>query len=205
MILPLWLLMTVTSGCDQNDERLTRMATQTVESQREQNKQTHESNQKLIETTREVTKQGRELAEAAKSLVEKDAEARKEIIVAHREMRGELHVERTSVDQQRQSLEDERRSIADQRVTEPIIAEAIKAAAIWIAALLPIGLAGYVLYIVNRSTGDQAAVNELLVLDLTSDQPKLVPPNRANPRIEHSRSHIALPSPGLDDSAPPPF
>lgn len=204
MILILWL-MTVTSGCDQSDERLTRMATQTVESQREQNKQTHESNQKLIETTREVTKQGRELAEAAKDLVAKDAEARKEIIVAHREMRGELHVERIAVDQHRQALEDERRSIAEDRVTEPIVAEAIKAVALWIAALLPVGLAGYVLYSVNRGTDDQAAVNELLVLDLTSDQPKLVPPGRVNPRIEHSRSRVALPAPEFDDSDPPPF
>ena len=103
-IMSLWLLMT-TTGCVPSDGHVARMATQTVESQREQSKQAHESNQKLIETTREVTKQGRELAEAAKSLVEKDAEARRELIVAHREMRGELHVERATIDQQRQVLE----------------------------------------------------------------------------------------------------
>lgn len=196
-----WLLLT-TSGC-QNDERLTKLASQTVQSQQEQNQRAHESNQKLIETTREVTKQGRELAEAAKSLVEKDAEARKEIIVAHREMRGELHAERASVDQQRQSLEDERRMIAEQRVNEPIIAEAIRAAALWIVALLPVGLAGYVLYSVNRSTEDQAAVNEVLVLDLTSEEPRLSPPSRPSPRIGRTTPLAALPAPGTDDCESP--
>lgn len=198
--LPLAILLMIT-GC-QGDERLAQLAKQTVQSQREQNQSMHESNQKLLETTREVTQQGRELAEAAERLVEKDAEARKELIVAHREMRGELHVEQTSVDQQRQTLEDERRAIAAQRVTEPLIAEAIRAAALWVAALLPVGLAGYVLYSVNHSTGDQAAVNELLVLDLTSDRPKLAPPKPA--QIGHIGSRAALPPPGVEDSDSPP-
>lgn len=196
-----WLLLTL-SGCH-NDERLAQIATQTVQSQREQNQRTHESNQKLLETTREVTKQGREFAEAAKTLVEKDAEARREIIVAHREMRGELHVERTGIDQQRQALEDERRTIAEQRVTEPIIAEAIRAAALWIAALLPVGLAGYVLHSVNRSTDDQAAVNEVLVLDLNSEHPRLLPSRQTSPQIGHARPQPALPAPGPDDSNVP--
>lgn len=200
MVLPLAILL-LTTGC-QGDERLAQLAKQTVQSQREQNQSMHESNQKLLETTREVTQQGRKLAETAEKLVEKDAEARKELIVAHREMRGELHVERTSVDQQRQILEDERRAIAAQRVTEPVIAEAIRTAALWIAALLPVGLAGYVLYSVNRSTSDHAAVNELLVLDLTSDQPKLA--RLASPQIGHMGSGAALPPPEVEGSVPPP-
>ena len=202
VILLVWLLLT-TTGC-QSDERLAKLAAQSVQTQHEQNQKAHESNQKLLETTREVTQQGRELAEAAKCLVEKDAEARKEIIVAHREMRGELHLERTGVDQQRQALEDERRTIAEQRVTDPIIAEAIRAGALWIAALLPLGLAGYVLFSVNRSSDDQAAVNELLVIDLMSEQPKVIPHGPVSPQIGHKGSPIALPAPGQDEPPPAP-
>lgn len=182
---------------------MAQMAARTVETQHEQNKMMHESNQKLIETTREVTQQGRELAEAAERLVAEDAQARKELVVAHREMRGELHAERVSVDQQRGRLEDERRDIAAQRVRDPIVAEAIQSVGLCLVALLPVCLAGYVLYSVNRSTDDQAAVSELLVLDLSSEHPRLLP-GAPRPGIEGPRSR-ALPAPAPGDVLPPPF
>lgn len=201
--IPLLLAMLhlASPGC-QSDERLVEMATRSVETQRAQNQMMHESNKALVETTREVTQQGRELAVAAEKLVEQDARARQDLILAHREMRGELHAERVGVDQQRAELEGERRAIASQRVTEPIIAEAIQAAALWIAALLPVCLAGYVLYSTNRGSTDQAAVQELLVLDITSDQPKLLPGEPWRPMLprEAEAGRAALPSPGDDPS-----
>lgn len=198
MILPGLIMAT---GCD-NDERLERMARETVQSQREQNRMIAEHNNRLIDQSKEVVQHGRELAKTAEQLVEKDAEARREMIVAHKEMRTELHEERVSVDQQRENLDEERQAIARQRVMQPILAEAIKAVGLWLACLLPVGLAGYLFYTVNRDTEDQAVLNEMLVLDLTADEPRLVPSRPGMRKIGEGESHPALPDPEPSDDLP---
>lgn len=196
-----WLMilpgMILTAGCG-NDERLEQMARETVASQREQNRMMHQQNQKLIETTTEVTRQGRALAEASKELVAQGAQARRELVAAHQEMRSELHAERLGVDRQRQDLEQERRAVARQRVLQPIIAESIKAIGLWLACLLPVGLAGYVLYSVNRCTDDQVTLNEMIVVDLTSDRPDLIPFRRDVRKLDRPGSAPSLPDPRQD-------
>ena len=86
-------------------------------------------------------------------------------------------------------MENERRSIATQRHRDPIIAQAINAFGLTLACLAPLALAAYVIFLLNRSGDNNEALNELLVMEMTADQPKLLataPPSIA--AIEHKPS-----------------
>jgi len=100
-----------------------------------------------------------------------------------------LHSERASIDRQREELEQERRNIAAQRHRDPVIAQAIGAVGLTLACLLPLLLAGYVIHAVNRNGDDNAALGELLVLEMTAEQPLLLP-NSPRPvaALEHTLS-----------------
>jgi type VI protein secretion system component VasF len=69
------------------------------------------------------------------------------------------------LDDQRQSIEVERQSLAAARQREPIVAEAIGAAALLLAALLPLLLAAYALRQLKAGSTDEA-VKEVLVREL---------------------------------------
>jgi hypothetical protein len=151
------------TGCGETpDDRLSRMAEESVATQARQNER--------------MAEQSQEVAEASKRLVASDAEARREMIVAQKELQQGLEDERASLDRQREDLEGERRDIAQQRRTDPIIAETIGAIGLILACLLPLLLAAYVLRTLGRSIEGDAAVSELLIEELASDRPRLLPP-----------------------------
>jgi hypothetical protein len=174
-------LMVLLSGCDQ-DERVVRVATEAADRQAEQN-------QELVRLNREV-------AEGTRRLVEADAEARQELALLQRG----LQEEQAQIGQQRDQLEQERQQIARQRHRDPLVAKSISSVGLTIACLLPLGIAALLIWRLRDATEDDAALSQLLVEELASDQPRLLPP--PSPRTpEPDRLHLS----GESSDTDPPF
>ena len=175
MMLIMTLLLLATGCSDSRDERYRQLAQQSLRQQSEQNNR--------------LAEQSQQIAEASKHLVSNDSQARKEMIAAHATLQKELHTERASVDRQLSELESERRAISKQRGRDPIIAQAIGAVGLTLACLLPLLLAGYVIYSLNQSSDDSDALSEMLVMEITADKPKLLPMvPRSVTAIQHKQS-----------------
>ena len=151
-------LMLTVIGCDEEEnKRLAEMAERHLERQAEQNRQ--------------VTELQREVAEGSRRLVEADAQARQEMVALQREVQAE----RTEVGRQRDLLEGERRDLAAKRRLDPVIAAAITNIGLLLACLLPLVLCWYLLGRRVEPADDQA-VAEVLLEDLVTDRPLLLPP-----------------------------
>ena len=175
-MLTMTLLLAV--GCaDSGDERFRQLAQQALYEQSEQNKR--------------LAEQSKQIAEASRRLVEGDAAARKDLLEAQKQLTSELHTERASLDRQREEMEQKRRDIAAQRHRDPIVAQTISVVGLTLACLLPLLLAGYVVYSLNRSNDDNNALSELLIMEMTADQPLLLPSSLTTvAAIEHTRSSL---------------
>lgn len=150
-------LMLTAIGCDEEEnKRLAEMAERHLERQAEQNRQ--------------VTELQREVAEGSRRLVEADAQARQEMVALQREVQAE----RSEVGRQRDLLEGERRDLAAKRRLDPIVAAAITNIGLLLACLLPLVLCWYLLQRRVEPADDQA-VAEVLLEDLVSDRPLLLP------------------------------
>ena len=144
------------AGCDSRDDRLVRLAVDSSKQQADQNRQMAALQQ--------------EVAAGARSLVAADAKSREELIHLQRA----LETEQSEIGRQRDRLETERREIASQRRTDPIVAAAITNVGLVLACLLPLVLCWYLLRRDPDGDADQA-VCELLVEELTSSEPLLLP------------------------------
>ena len=177
-IVPTLLLLTVI-GCsdtpDMRDQRLAEFAEQAVKEQARQNDRMADQSQAVVE-------ESHQLAETAKELVEHDAEARRELIAAQQELTSQLNDQQATVDAGRGQLEQDRREIAEQRHRDPIVATAIQNTGLVIACLLPLIVAVYVIRQMQSQEPDHAAVAEMLVLEVTSDEPRLLPGPQLRPR-----------------------
>lgn len=153
----LLVLVATTTGCEDESERLARMAEEHARRQAAQSQQ-------MAELQREV-------AQGAKELVEADARAREEIISLQRDIQSES----AEVGQQRDQLEEDRRNLAAQRRTDPIVAATIMQVGMVLACILPLIVCWYLL---RRSPceADDAAITEVLIEKLTADRPMLLPP-----------------------------
>lgn len=151
-------LMLTVIGCDEEEnKRLAEMAERHLERQ--------------VEQSRQVTELQREVAEGSRRLVEADAQARQEMVALQREVQAE----RTEVGRQRDVLEGERRDLAAKRRLDPIIAAAITNIGLLLACLLPLVLCWYLLQR-RVEPADDRAVAEVLLEDLVTDRPLLLPP-----------------------------
>ena len=160
-------MLAMIAGCNSSDERLAQFAQQSVQTQ-------HQQNDTLARQSEAVVKESHELAAAAGQLVDRDAQARQELIQSQRQLHAELHDERSGVDRQRAALDDERRAMADQRQRDPVIAAAIERSGVLLACLSPLILAAYALVQMGRSHSHAPELEELLLAELTGDQPKLL-------------------------------
>ena len=167
----LWMLLItvlVIGGCSKSpDQRLTELAESSLEQQSRQNEAAAENNRQIAETARE--------------LVQADANAREQLLRSNREQQAEIQQSYDRLDQARDDLERERQAIAAQRQRDPVVAEAIRFLGLLLAALFPLGVAGYLLYVLHRAGPDEAAVSELLIAEITEDEPLLL--RSAPPRI----------------------
>jgi hypothetical protein len=172
LIAPMLIMTAI--GCDDNEnKRLADMAERHLERQSEQN-------HRMSELQHEV-------AQGARQLVEADAKAREEMVTLQREVQAE----RSEVGRQRDTMEDERRSLATIRRLDPIIAAAITDIGLLAACLLPLILCWYLLH-ARIDPADDQAVTEVLLEDLMTDRPLLLPrrdDHRGEPQIPALPDH----------------
>ena len=163
------LLLATIGGCGSSpDERLADFAQQTMSEQIKQN-------DRMADQSQAVVAESHQLAETAKALVERDAEARRELIAAQQEMTSQLNEQQSAIHTGHQKLEQDRREIAEQRHRDPIIAAVIQDFGLFIACLLPLVVAVFVICQMQSQEPDHAAVAELLILEMTADEPRLLP------------------------------
>jgi hypothetical protein len=143
-------------GCDE-DERLARMAQEATERQAEQNKA--------------MAEVSRDSVQASGRLVEAEAKARQELLT----MQRELHDQQAEIARQHDRLEEERRELAGQRRWDSLIAAAITSTGLILACLAPLWVCWYLLRAARDET-DDAIVAEVLIAELASEEPKLLPP-----------------------------
>lgn len=176
------LILLVMAGCSKPPDRDQRL----VDLARESMKQQELQNEIIGKQSERVVAGSEKLAQAAQELVTKDAEARRELVQAQRELNGDLQRERSNIDRKKDAIDEERQELAAERVRAPVIAETIRAIGILAACLAPLVLVAYLFRLMIREEPDDRAVAELLLLELTADQPRLLPgPALMAPGLEH--------------------
>ena len=185
------LTLLMTGGCsespDMRDQRLVDYARDSMTEQRKQN-------DRIAGQAKAIVEESSQLATAAKEMVQSDAAARRELIAAQTELNSQLNDQRATVDAGHDQLEMERLQIAQQRFRDPVIAAAIHNTGLIIACLLPLVVCIFVIRQMKTQEPDHAAVAELLVSEMTSIRPILLPsPSRRSVGIDH------------DDAGEPPF
>lgn len=191
------LTLLTTIGCgpapDARDPRLADFAKHSTEQQARQNEAMAKQSQAVVE-------ESQKLAQTAEKLVESDAKARAEMVAAQERLNNQLDQQRAAVDTGREQLEQERKQIAAQRHRDPIVAASIQTVGLIVAALLPLIICVYVIKQMCRDEPDDRAVAELLVAELTTDQPVLLPGPvlRPAPALEHHAYHRLPDEPAPD-------
>ncbi len=195
-------LLTAFAGCSRPpDERLAEMAQQTMAEQIRQN-------QRMADQSEAIVAESHQLAEAAKDLVQRDADARRELIAAQQDLTTQLNEQQSAIYTGHDQLEQDRREIAQQRNRDPIVAAVIQNFGLVIACLLPLVIALFVIRQMQSQEPDHAAVAELLTLELTSEQPRLLPsPQQRRHMLMHDEeeAHRALIAGDSPNDVEPPF
>ena len=151
ILIPMILVMIVTSGCD---DRATRIAREAADRQAQQNTSMADLN--------------KEVASGTHQLVEADAEARKEIVGVHRDLQSE----RSRLDTSWSQLESERRKIAGQRRTESMLTTMTPLVG---GILLTAMLLGFCwLIFVSACRDSDVEFNDLLVEEILTVEPSII-------------------------------
>jgi len=149
-------------GCN-NNERVARVAMQAADRQAEQNQ--------------EMARLDREVTEGTKRLVEADAEARKDVLA----MQKDLQDQASEVGQQRDLLESERRQIAQHQLRESMLGPIIANLAPLLVCASVLVFCGLLVYGLRSDKGDDDnVVAEVLIEELASAEPQLLPPLSTN-------------------------
>jgi hypothetical protein len=182
----LWAaLIALLIGCGETDPRVVQVAMESTRRQAEQNRQMGELQQHV--------------AEGTKQLVEADAQARQQLAELQRELRSD----QAEVGRQRDALESERRAIASERRWDTVVGTSIYASAGILACLLPLLLCGWLLHTTRDKQGTDEALAELLVEELVTDRPLLLPPRQSVPLLEHPSSTRPTSAPNSDPNESP--
>jgi len=150
------MLNLLTSGCENEDQRLAKLASEAAERQARQSEQMAEAHANLTE--------------GARQLVESAGRSQESLAT----IQHGLEKQQAEIGRQRDLLEKDRQVIAWQRHTDPIIASAIAQAAVLLACVLPLVLCWFLL---GRpaTTDTDSLLTEILVEEITADQPLLLP------------------------------
>ena len=176
LLLIVMAMMLVMIGCDENENsRLAKMAEENLKRQDAQN-------ERMADLQNEVT-------EGSRRLVEADAKSRQEMIGLQRDFQSD----QTEVARQRDLLEGERRDLADKRHIAPIIAESIKNIGLLIGCVLPLILCWFLLAR-RDEPADDSVVAEVLLQDLVSDKPMLLPRQDMPPALTFEETDHELSS-----------
>jgi hypothetical protein len=153
--IPLLLLIAVTASCSP-EERVVEIATQAADRQAQQNQ--------------EMSRLNREVAQGTRQLVDADAQAREKFAEVHQQLQGE----RAELGQQWNALEAERKEIAQQRRSESMAVPIAQAIGVLLLVTVLIGFCWSLLFGSQKSEAN-AELGELLIHELSSDQPLLLP------------------------------
>lgn len=137
-------------------------------------------------TTSEQVQQNARMAE----LVRRDVESRQQLLKNQQELTSQLNRQQAVIDAARDRLEQDRRDIAQLRHRDPIIAATLENLGLLVACLLPLLLAGMIVWRMQHQEPEHGAVAELLVCELTSDKPLFLPAP-GQPRLMASSSHTS--------------
>ncbi len=152
------LIAMLTIGCGSESDRMANMADQMVRSQNEVNSNVTRTNEKFVELNKELQKE-----------------------------RTGLQNERLTLNNQFERLEQDRRDLHSQRRSEAAWSESFQFLAIVIAAIMPLFLCAYLIWMATQSSVQQEEVNAILLSELVSAEPRLIAaPNLT--AIEHSES-----------------
>ena len=126
-----------------------------------------EEDERLVRLSQEAADRQAEQNREMARLNQETAAARKELAAAQRELQTE-HAK----------LEDERRRIAAERLTESRLGPVLKASGTVLVASLAIGFCWFLLFGLRKDDSDEILA-ELLVQEIVSDSPLLLPRNDA--------------------------
>lgn len=191
MITALGLLTMIGCGTPP-DGRIEEFARESLKRQAQQNEQMASQSRETAEAARELVKSDgvarQESLQLQQAMIERDATARTELNRLQQDAHTAMQQERAAVDRQKSELDTERRQFREQAGRDPIIAAAISAIGLLLVCLLPLALAAYAMYVITRNSDDDRIVSELLITDLASDEPRLLPTVRFPPSLGHSPS-----------------
>jgi hypothetical protein len=175
-ITPLAILITnlLTIGCETDEQRLAKMAIESAERQARQSEQ--------------MAKAHSNLTAGAQQLVESAGRSQESLVTIQHSLEGQ----QAEIGRQRDLLEQDRRVIASQHRTDPIVAGAIVQAALLVACLLPLIICWFALRRPPATDAD-ALVTEILIEEITSGQPRLLPGPPSAGAAEHP---VGLPPAG---------
>ena len=132
-----------------------------------------------------LLRQSAQLSDASRQLVASDAEARRELAEMQSELQRQFEAQRRGIDRQCAVLDEERREIARQRHRDPLTAAAIVQGVTLAVAALPLVIC---ILLLGAAAGEPPddVVNELLVQELTTEEPMLLPHRPPAPaELEH--------------------
>jgi hypothetical protein len=127
----------------------------------------------------QVAEASAHLTEGAQQLVESAGRSQESLVA----LQQELQAEQAEISRQRDLLEQERQAIARERRTSPVIANAVLQIGLLLICLLPLILSWYVLRGPTATDGDDA-ITEVLIDDLTADEPRLLPARPPAPNAD---------------------
>ena len=143
------------------------------------------------EQNQEMAQLNREVAAGTQRLVEADSRARQEVIAAQKD----LAQQQASLAERHDALETERRTMAEQRNRESLLVPVISTLGLLLLCCLPLGLAWYLLHAWHREAQDEIVLGQLLVEELVSPHPLLLPGPVLLPAIEHTPQRERLVGP----------
>lgn len=141
-------LVMLTLGCESEDKRVARVATEAAERQADQN--------------REMARLNREVASGARRLVEQDATARREFAGVHRDLQAERLVLAEGWD----NLESQRQQMALQQRRETILQTTFQGSAVVAIVLAFLGLCWLFLTTGRSEPEIEQTISEYLLLEV---------------------------------------
>ena len=149
LLLGLVAAVAVLAGCE-DDARVARVAMEASREQAEQNRQ-------FAQLARATT-------ESHQTMVASVEESRQQLVSLQQELRD-----------QADRIDAERRALADERRRESLLAPVLARFGVLVVAAMPLVLAWYLLAGLRAGEPDAGAVGELLIEDLVSEEPRLLP------------------------------
>ena len=158
------LITTVMQGCSPESERMANMAERMVRSQNQVNSSVARANEKFVDLNKEFQQE-----------------------------RTGLQDERLALNGQFENLEQDRRDLHRERRSEVAWSESFRFLGVVLAAIMPLVLCAYLVWITSQKSVDQEVVNTILLQELASPNPRLIAAPNLTPiehRLDNTESQI---------------